>query len=735
MKKILFSISILLIINALKAQTDSTKLINLDEVIISANKVEESKRRVAQQIHSISAKQISQMNTQNTGDLLSATGLVMVQKSQQGGSSPILRGFEASRVLLVMDGVRMNNLIYRAGHLQNVITIDQNMLQRAEVIFGPASTVYGSDALGGVISFQTKSPILSETDKMLLKGTAFMRYSSANNEKTAHLDLNLGNKRVAVLLSGNYSDFGDVRMGTKTQALDTLWGLRKFYAQRFNGRDSLVKNEDIYLQKFSGYKQYDALGKVLFKQNERVSHVLNVQYSTSSDVPRYDRQTDPKGAGLNQAEWYYGPQKRFLGIYSLKINNNSQFFQNIQANLSAQDIEESRHTRAFGNDRRTSRIEKVGVLGANIDFQRTAGVNDVRVGIDIQRSTVKSTAFLTNLRLDTIGAASTRYPDGDNSMLNAAAYLTHTFKINEQLTLNDGIRVGFSNLKSSFVSQLFYKFPFTETKQNNAIYSGNLGLIYSPTKDLKVSLLSSTGYRVPNVDDLTKVFDTQKGKVVVPNVDLKPERTWNYEIGLAKAFGNVLSIEGNVYFTKFNNAIVVDKFKYNGQDSLVYDGVKSAVFAPQNKQKSTLSGYSATVKTRFTEGVFLTATYNYSKGRVKDSETKETPLDHIPPAFGRIGFQYVTDKLNAELFSNFSAWKRIAEYRLGTEDNEAYATKEGMPSWWTLNLKASYILTKNLSIQAGVDNVLDIQYRVFASGIHSAGRNIWGTLRLNLFKM
>lgn len=735
MKKIIFTISILLIINVLKAQTDSTKLINLDEVIISANKVEESKRRVAQQIHSLSAKQISLLNTQNTGDLLAATGLVMVQKSQQGGSSPILRGFEASRVLLVVDGVRMNNLIYRAGHLQNAITVDQNMLQRAEVIFGPASTVYGSDALGGVILFQTKNPILSETDKLYWRGNAFTRYSSVNNEKTAHLDVNVGNRRLAVLLSGNYSDFGDVRMGTKTQALDTLWGLRKFYAQRFNNKDSLVKNEDIYLQKFSGYKQYDALGKVLFKQNERVSHVLNVQYSTSTDVPRYDRLTDPKGSGLNQAEWYYGPQIRFLGVYSLKINNDSQFFQNIQANLSSQHIEESRHTRSFGNDRRTSRIEKVDVQGANIDFQRQVGIHDVRVGVDFQRSKVKSTAFLTNIRLDTIGAASTRYPDGDNSMLNAAAYLTHTFKINEQLTLNEGVRLGFSTLKSSFISQLFYKFPFTETEQNNAIYSGNLGLIYSPTNTFKVSLLSSTGFRVPNVDDLTKVFDTQRGKVVVPNADLKPERTWNYEIGLAKAFGNVLSIEGNVYLTKFNNAIVVDKFTYNGQDSILYDGVKSGVFAPQNKQKSTLFGYSTTLKARFTEGVILTATYNYTKGRVKDSETKETPLDHIPPAFGRIGFQYVTDKLNAELYSNFSAWKRIADYRLSAEDNEAYATKDGMPSWWTLNLKASYILTKNLSIQAGVDNVLDIQYRVFASGIHSAGRNIWGTLRLNLLKM
>ena len=162
MKKTFLIITTLLIFNHLTAQTDSLpKIIDLNEVIISANKVAESKRTVAQQIRSLSSKEIGLLNAQNAGDLLAATGLVMVQKSQQGGSSPILRGFEASRVLFVVDGVRMNNLIYRGGHLQNVITVDQNMLERAEIIFGPASTVYGSDALGGVVHFHTKSPQFS----------------------------------------------------------------------------------------------------------------------------------------------------------------------------------------------------------------------------------------------------------------------------------------------------------------------------------------------------------------------------------------------------------------------------------------------------------------------------------------------------------------------------------------------------------------------------------------------
>lgn len=733
MKKSLISLVIILIALSVSAQTDTvSQIFNLDEVVISANKVAESKRTVAQQIRSVSAKEISVLNTQNSGDLLSATGLVMVQKSQQGGSSPVLRGFEASRVLLVIDGVRMNNLVYRAGHLQNVITVDQNMLERAEILFGPSSTVYGSDALGGVIHFHTKKPQFATTDKILFNGSAFARYSSVNQEKTGHLDFNIGGKRLSWLSSVNYSDFGDLRMGTKAQTLDTLWGLRKYYAERINGKDSLVKNDDIYVQKFSGYTQYDVLQKLAFRASDKLVLGLNVQLSNSSNVPRYDRLTDPKGAGLNSAEWYYGPQKRLFTALDAKWEDKDAFFQHISFNANYQDIEESRHTRSFGSSNRTSRIENVKVYGTNLNFQRSTGSHDLRTGLDIQQSSVKSTAILTNVNtnVETPNGASTRYPDGDNTMLNAAAYMTHTWKVNDMVSVIDGIRLGVSNLKSTFVGKTFYKFPFTETKQDNAIWSGNVGLIYSPAADFKVSLLGSTGYRVPNVDDLTKVFDTQKGKVVVPNQDLKPERTWNGELGLSKSFGNVFGIEGSFYYTAFNNAIVVDKFQFNDADSILYDGVKSAVYAPQNKQKANLYGFSITAKGRLTEGLTFSATYNYTKGKVAASgSVASTPLDHVPPAFGRIAVDYSKNKLSASVFSAFSAWKRIADYRLGTEDNEAYATKEGMPSWWTLNARAGYEVINGLQVQLGIDNILDTQYRVFASGIHAPGRNIWVSVR------
>jgi hemoglobin/transferrin/lactoferrin receptor protein len=143
-----------------KPDTAKIKTIDLNEVVISVNKIEESKRTVAQQVQVLTAKEISNSQSQTTAELLSNTAGVFVQKSQLGGGSPTLRGFEASRILLIVDGVRMNNIIYRAGHLQNVITLDNNILDRTEILFGPSSTVYGSDALGGVIHFYTKQPLI-----------------------------------------------------------------------------------------------------------------------------------------------------------------------------------------------------------------------------------------------------------------------------------------------------------------------------------------------------------------------------------------------------------------------------------------------------------------------------------------------------------------------------------------------------------------------------------------------
>ena len=712
---------------------DTAKVSYLDEVVIAANKIPEQRRTVSQQIKVITPSIIRNFNAQNTADLISNSGVVAMQKSQQGGGSPMLRGFEASRVLLMIDGVRMNNAIYRAGHLQNIITLDNNVLERAEILFGPSSTVYGSDALGGVIHFYTRNPELAKADEGLkFGGNAFARYGSANNEMTGHVDFTLAGQKFGSLTSFTFSDFGDLRMGEKTNpALGEQFGVRTQYAERSadNTSDVLVQNSDPLVQKFSGYQQWDLLQKFLYKSSDRVSHTLNFQYSNTTNVPRYDRLTDPQGSGLRYGEWYYGPQKRLLTSYQLKVNDLGAFADGMTATLSYQDIEESRYDRRFNNNNRNERVENVDVFGLTVDFQKKRGKNSFRYGIDGQFNTVKSMAHKYNVATGEITLQSTRYPDGNNSMGMIAAYGTHTLLINDNWTLNDGIRVGGSWLHSTFIDKTFFPFPFDEVKQNYLVSSANLGIIYTPST-WKFSFMTSSGYRAPNIDDMTKVFDSAPGRVIVPNPDLTSEKTLNGDLSITKFFGDQVRAEGTLFGTQFYDAIIVLPSTFNGQSTIDYDGTPSDVYTSQNKGRAYLYGYSISLRADLTDQMVITASHNYTHGRVKNEGATETPLDHIAPAFGRASIQYHTKKIKSELFTNFSGWKYLRNYSSSGEDNLQYATADGMPSWYTINIRASYDLSTMFTLQAGVDNILDLQYRTFASGINSPGRNIFGTLRV-----
>ncbi|HRH03212.1 MAG TPA: TonB-dependent receptor [Bacteroidia bacterium] len=718
----------------LKAQDDSSDTIKqLNEVVISVNKVEESKRKVAHQIEVLDAKQISSAQAQTTADLLQSTGKISVQKSQQGGGSPVIRGFEASRVLIVVDGIRMNNIIYRSGHLQNIITLDNAILDRAEVLFGPATTIYGSDALGGAICFFTKKPMLAAAgEKNNLKVNAFYRYGDVNNESTGHVDFNIGTGKIASLTSFTFSQFGDLRSGANQNPFyDKTYGERFYYVKRFNNTDSLVKNTSRYNQIQSGYSQYDILQKVLFQPSEKLSHQLNIQYSNSTDIPRYDRLTDPSNTGLRFSEWYYGPQERLLTAYDFNKNDESSFFQRIHFGLNYQAIEESRVSRRFNSIYHDSRIENVGVVGGAFDVQHKSQKHVVRLGIDFQYNDLKSTANRKDIVADTTAKLDTRYPDGKNTLLTSGVYLSHTYQINENLLLTDGIRVGFSSLKSTFVDTTFFQFPFSDANQQQPLYSGSLGLINTPSDDLKLSVLFSTGFRTPNVDDLAKVFETVKGTVIVPNSDLKPEKTINTEIGITKWFESKARWESSIYYTQFIDAIVNDKFSYQGNDSILYQGVLSKVTANQNKGKAYIYGFATTLNNQFSEHFTTDFSMNYTYGRVK-TDSADVPLDHIPPFMAHLGLTYSLEKFSAKFFVNYNGWKKAKNYSTSGEDNAQYAPAEGMPAWFTANLRVSYKVHKYITIQSGIDNIFDTQYRTFSSGINAPGRNIFGVIRFTL---
>ncbi len=704
---------------------------SIDEVVVSASKFEEKKKDVAQNIRVLNRNELERMNQSSTADVLNNQGNIFVQKSQLGGGSPIIRGFETNKVLLVIDGVRMNNAIYRTGHLQNVITLDNSILDRVEVVFGPGSVVYGSDALGGVMHFYTRNPLLSSTDKVLVKANAYSRYSSAANSFAEHADISVGRRKFGSLTSFTYTNFDDLRQGSNRNPFYGDFGARNFYAERINGVDSMIVNPDKNLQVGSGYSQYDILQKFTYQPNKHFRHLLNFQYSSSTDVPRYDRLVEMSGGKPKFAEWYYGPQNRALVSYNLTVSKAYVLFDHAKFITAYQKIQESRMDRRFGNDNKNHRIEDVDVISVNMDLDKMVGDHEIRYGADLNYNMIASSAFSENIVTGVTSDLNTRYPDGGATTLSSAVYVTHAWEISPRIILNDGVRFSNNILQAKFSDKSFFPFPFDEVKQNSAAINGNIGFIFEPLKEWRLTTTFATAFRSPNVDDLGKVFESVPGSLVVPNPDLVPEYSYNFEVGISKTFNNNLHFAVTNYYTIVRNLITTDRATFNGADSILYDGQMSRILTSTNKGRAYIYGIEAVIKGNITNDLQVFSTVNYTYGRILTDST-DYPLDHIPPVFGRTGFSYIIKRFRTEFFAQYSGWKKLKDYNLVGEDNIAFATAEGMPAWYTLNARLGYQFSKYLSLQLACENILDANYRVFASNISAPGRNFIATLRFSL---
>ena len=704
--------------------------ISLDEVVISANRFEEKQRNIVQKIQVLRSSELQQINQTSMADVVATSGNIMVQKSQQGGGSPIIRGFETNKVLMVVDGVRMNNSIYRGGHLQNIITLDNSIMERVELVYGPGSVIYGSDALGGVMHFYTKNPILSDSAGITVKANAYARYFSAASGYAGHADVSLGGKKLGSLTSFTYSNYGDLKQGAIRNPFYGSFGSRPWYAERINGVDSMVVNADTNLQVGSSYTQYDLLQKFMLRQSDKVTHLVNLQYSASSDVPRYDRLTQLSGSKPKFAEWYYGPQKRLFASYSLVLNNKSLLYDNARFILGYQNIEESRNSRRFNKNSLTNQTEKLDILTLNADFEKIIEKHNIRYGVDAWWNKVNSTAYAEDIVSGVSAASDTRYPDGGSTMSSFAAYATHVWGISKKIILNDGLRITNVGLSSKFVDKSFFPFPFDKVTQNNTAVNGNIGLIANPFLGWRFTLNLASGFRAPNVDDMSKVFESVPGSIIVPNPNIKPEYTYTGEIGIGKTFAQSVTASAVGYYTLYKNALTVQSAQFNGQDSILYDGQMSRVTSTMNAGEAYICGVEGSIVGNLSEYLSIIGTVNYTYGRIK-TDTTDYPLDHIPPVFGRVGFNITKDKIRGEFFVNYSGWKQLKDYNVLGEDNIGNATINGMPAWYTLNARVTYQLLKSFNVQVACENILNQNYRVFASNISAPGRNFIITMRYN----
>ena len=707
---------------------------DLNQVVISASKFEQNKRDIPQTIVSLSSEDIAFANPQTSADLLEGTGNIFVQKSQLGGGSPVIRGFSTNRLLLTVDGVRMNNAIFRGGNLQNVISIDPFTIQNTEVTLGAGSVVYGSDAIGGVMSFYTKKPQLSYKDDLYLKTNAVLRYSTANNENTGHVDFNLGYKKWAFLTSASYTNFDDLRMGSN--------GPNDYLRTRFvvteNDEDRLVNNPSPLNQTPTGYNQINLLQKVHYEPEDNLKFDLGLHYSSTSEYARYDRLIRPRGDGLRSAEWNYGPQKWFMGNLSVtKLSSNSNLYDKIQATVAYQNFKESRIDRDFQSTLRRTRAEAVDALSFNLDLEKQlSDTASFFYGVEYLYNFVGSTGFETDITNNTNTASLTRYPDG-SSWQSMAAYSSLKYKPNSKFVFQTGLRYNHIVAKSDFTeNNAFLNLPFNTSEVNAGALTGTAGMRWIPNEIIQWNLNASTAFRAPNIDDIGKVFDSEPGSVVVPNGGLKPEYAYGAELGLKLNFNDKVIFDLATYYTFLDNALIRRNFTLNGESEIFYDGELSNVQAIQNASKEWIYGFEAGVQINFSEHLKLRSQYNVIGG-TEDDQGLEVPVRHVAPNFGNTHLTWAIKKFELDAFANYNnelSFNQLAPSEISKD--YLYASDENgnpyAPSWYTLNVRAKYIINTEFQLTASLENITDQRYRPYSSGISGVGRNLILALKYSL---
>jgi len=641
-----------------------------------------------------------------TSDPLEKTLGVSIQNSQNGGGSPNLRGMEANRLLIVVDGIPLNNTIFRSGHLQSTATINPIFLKDAEVLFGPASVAYGNGAMGGAILFSTKRPENKNSTQFT------QQYESSSDAVFTSIISNYKTNNSANISGFSLKSYGNLKMGSNRKHGFKNWG-----------KEAIITENNI--QKGTAYQQADFFHKTLFKLSNTNFLLFNSQFSTSSNINRFDKLNDIKDGEQKYKNWYYGPQKRFFQSARLK-----NYFPNFASDESVftvayQNIKESRHKQKNGDELLNNRTETLHILDFKSDFLKQFNRFKLNYGFDSRFQKLNSTANLSDK--NTHFYNTTRYPDGGANVINNAIYSQINLDCTKNLLLLVGSRYSINSLSATFQDTTVIHLPFNGIRVHNKSLSNSLQLVYKYNASLRINGAVSNGFRNPNTDDIGKVFSKNDLSVIVPNNNLSPEKSLNIETGIHLKIKNIITVQLQIFQTQITDAIERREATLNELDSMNYDGEMMKIMMNTNIGRATIKGlnfaYQLKINKQFSHNTIINALH----GETVDG----LPLAHIPPTSITSTLNYEYNNQAISLSTHYNALKKAIDYDLGGVDNLEEATQIGNPSWYTLSLKYSNSLDKNLTFIAGIFNIMDIHYKTFGSGISASGRNFTLSLRAN----
>ena len=656
--------------------------INKDEVLPMERIVVTSGR------HATRLLDTSQATTLVTGEELSNKSLtipidalrgepgVFVQQTTPGQGIPIVRGLKGSQVLHIVDGFRLNNAFFRNAPSQYFSLLDPLNIDAVEVVRGPASTLYGSDALGGAVQVFTRRPQPTGGEAWQ-QGRVVARYATADDEFLGHTELQAGKGNHAFKFSATYQNVGDRRTGSG-ETID----VSDFTAR--SGSFSWV-----------------------WQPSNRDELVFDLQYANQPNTNRVDALT----VGFGQTEpssitFQFEPNNRIFGKLKYSRSNPFTFADNLVIQTGFQQIIDNRRAQDVGETFETREFNQSELFGTTLQLDKQLGNHFITYGAEAYLDTVRSTRFETELDTNVGQQVASRFPD--NSTFDSYAIYIH-----DQWQVHDRLRADFGIRYSLYDIDLASNFGTPTASLNPDDVTGNVALTFSINDQNRLVAGFSRGFRAPNIFDLGTLGERPGNRFNISNPDLTPEQVFNYELGW-RFQNQAIAFEVFTFYSDINNLITS---AITGD----IDSTGRVIVQSENLNSSEVYGAEAGVDWIINDELSFNAIVNYVRSTEVFEDGTTTPGDRIPPLNGQIGLIWrPSNRWRIEPFIYAAA----DQNRLSDRDiSDTRINPDGTPGFVTLNVNASWAATSDFDIRFRLENITDNSFREHGSGIDAPGIN------------
>jgi outer membrane receptor protein involved in Fe transport len=654
------------------SQPKITDTLLIEEVVVTTQRIPVNEQLIPYSISLLDKKEMDHFTKRSTPEMLLNTNGVFVQKTNHGGGSPFIRGLTGNQTLLLFDGIRLNNSIYRYGPNQYLNTVDVFTIDRMEVARGTGSVQYGSDALGGALQIFSIDPLLNSTGAEW-HGNVTGKMVTDGMEKTGRGQLEYNSKKMAVLIGGTYRDFGD-----------------------------LVGDKETGVQSPSGYTEYAFDGKLLFALKDNMQLTLASQFLNQLHVPVYH-----KVVLENYAVNEFHPQQRLMNYARLNVQGRKKAFDQVKFIASWQQNTENTTAQKNGSNLVQIDSNRVNTLGFVADVTSAfSKIWTANSGVEYYHDKIWSSRFV--LSTDNSAAPLEKrglYPD-DSKYGNFSVYSLHHFTLNKWV-IDGGIRFNAFNIKINDKD-------LGEVKITPEALVFNAGAMYNLNQANHLYATVSNGFRAPNIDDMG-TLGIVDFRYEVPAYDLKPEKSVNFETGYKISLPKFQASLA-AYYMILNELIT--RIKVEGEE---IDGYP--VYIKENVGEAFITGGEAFFLWKIIPNLDVNGGISYTYGQ---NITGDEPLRRIPPLNGKIATTY---SLNKFFVSGELLFAGMQDRLAAGDKSDNRISEGGTPGWEVVNVFAGYNL-KHIKIKAGLENIFNEDYRTHGSGINGVGRSAWVALNI-----